>query len=459
MNIKKIFYTLVAALLIGCSLPFSAFATGSDTQAIQATLSAPAKVTDGKISTRQELSGGEVHISAQTPLRYLYIIFWDEPVDFTLTNSDSSTKFEGKFLHRLVELPQGFTSGEMLLSFADNANVSEIAVYTEDSLPDTVQNWEDNNTVADLLLFSTHADDEQLFFSGVLPLYATNKNCEVQVVYFTDHSDNILRRHELLNGLWTVGVTRYPVISPFPDAYSESYDWALSNLKRAGFTEDDALGFQVEQIRRFQPLVILGHDLKGEYGHGQHILNANLLTRAVEAAADSTQFTTSAELYGHYNTPKLYLHLYEQNQVVLDLDTPIDGIGKTPFQLSQAGYACHNTQQGYWFTQWLNGNNGEITKASQIKKYSPCKFGLYRTTVGEDIQKTDLFENLTMRSLIPKPESESEPAINIEQPTGEIAPSTPISNSNLLIIAGFIAFALLIAAIIITKLITRKRKK
>ena len=34
-------------------------------------------------------------------------------------------------------------------------------------------------------------------------------------------------------------------------------------------------------------------------------------------------------------------------------------------------------------------------KATDIKQYSPCWYGLYRSTVGEDVQKQDLFENLT----------------------------------------------------------------
>ncbi|MBQ2273850.1 MAG: hypothetical protein II334_00075, partial [Clostridia bacterium] len=38
--------------------------------------------------------------------------------------------------------------------------------------------------------------------------------------------------------------------------------------------------------------------------------------------------------------------------------------------------------------------NGEIKKASQINTYSPADYGLYRTTVGEDVEKTGFFENI-----------------------------------------------------------------
>lgn len=451
MIFKRIFCVLTVFVL--CITPlFSVSAAENDNVSYK---NVPSSVTDGKISTRAAISEDtEITVNSKNPLKYLYIIFWDNPVNFTITSpiSESSIFSETEFLHCLVELPENFEYG-FTLNFQNAANISEIAVYTEENKPADIQKWENNNTPCDLLLFSTHADDEQLFFSGVLPLYATNENCEVQVVYFTDHSDNIIRRHELLNGLWTVGVTRYPVISPFPDAYSESYSGAVSNLKRAGYSEDDALAFQVEQIRRFKPLVILGHDLNGEYGHGQHILNANLLTKAVLSAADETQFAASSELYGVYDTPKLYLHLYSENQITLDLDTVIEHLGKTPFQLSQDGYACHNTQQGYWFTDWIHGKNNEITKASQIKKYSPCNFGLYRTTVGEDINKNDLFENLTMRSLIPAPQPEPEPEPIIIEPE---APATSQSNRHL---TRFLILPLAAAVLIILFLILKNKIK
>ena len=426
MNVRKIFCVILAFLLIFTSITLSASANGAEVAEIKA----DAALTDKKIKTRSAVSDS-IEISCTAPPDYIYVTFWDVPVDLTISGANEAEHFSGSFLHRLIKLPDVIKDTSLTLTFKATANVSEIEVIFGDTLPEHVQNWEDNNTLADLLLFSTHADDDQLFFAGVLPLYATNESCETQVVYFADHNENLIRRHELLNGLWAVGVTRYPVISPFPDAYSTSYSGALSNLEKSGFSENDALAFQVEQIRKFKPLVILGHDLKGEYGHGQHILNATLLTRAVESAAVESEFADSKDKYGTHDTPKLYLHLYEENPVVLDLDTIIEGIGKTPFELSKIGYACHETQQGYWFTRWLNGNNGEITKAKQIEKYSPCKFGLYRTTVGADVLKTDLFENVTMRSLVPPPEPEPEPIPDTE-PTPDIS-TDPIDHKALLI--------------------------
>lgn len=397
----------------------------------------PNNLTDNKVSTKTEIKA-PLEIS-DTQATYLYIMFWDRPTDFTLANDSEGENFsfKGEFLHQLIEIPKELVGAPFTLTFKSNAKISEIKTFNEKPDDTQVQAWENNGSVCDLLIFSTHADDEQLFFAGVLPLYATDGVTEVQIVYFTDHNNNILRRHELLDGLWEVGIRRYPVISEFPDAYSESYEGALSNLKNAGYTENDALEFQVEQIRKFEPLVIMGHDLKGEYGHGQHILNATLLTRAVEAAADGEQFSDIA--WGTHNTPKLYLHLYGENKIELDLDTPIENTpyerfkGRTPFEISKVGFSKHGTQQGTWFKTWLNGKNGQITKATQINTYSPRKFGLYRSTVGEDVLKNDVFENVTRRALIP-PEPEPEPAPELT-PEPEIPNEKPNTTRTIIVIA------------------------
>lgn len=410
MCFKKFTAALLAFILLLSLFTFSASAADE---------ALPKNLIDNKISTKTEVKNS---LTISNPeATYLYIIFWDKPQDFTLSvEGGKSFEFEGKYLHRLIEIPKELVGTDFCISFKATAKISEIKTFSEKPDDTLVQNWESNDTVCDLLVFSTHADDEQLFFSGVLPLYATDGITEVQIAYFTDHSNNITRRHELLDGLWEVGIRRYPVISEFPDAYSESYDGAVKNLKKAGFSEDDALKWQVEQIRKFEPLVILGHDLKGEYGHGQHILNATLLTRAVEAAANGDEFSDIA--YGTHNTPKLYLHLYNENKIVFDLDTPIVSTSyerfkdKTPFEISKVGFSKHTTQQGTWFKTWLNGSNGQITKASQIKNYSPCKFGLYRSTVGEDILKNDVFENITRRALIePEPEPEEEKQMPVDE--------------------------------------------
>ncbi|MBR3961322.1 MAG: PIG-L family deacetylase [Clostridia bacterium] len=408
---KRIICTLAVLALFLCSLSFPASAAGLD------------YAFDSDVRTRAYIKS--VTLPAEIT-EYVNIIYWETPIDFTVSAGEKSEGFSGEFLHRAVKLSEPF-SGDITITFSETAIVSEIEIA--DKVPENAQFWEKNDGECDLLILSTHADDEQLFFAGVLPLYANNKDCETQVVYFTNHYDWPVRRHEALNGLWAVGVTRYPVWSDFPDAYAASRQTAINNLENAGFSEADALNFQIEQIRRFKPQVILGHDLAGEYGHGQHILNATLLTQAVVLASDGTAHPESAEKYGVHDTPKLYLHLYPENTVTLDLDTPIEGIGKTPYQLSKDGYSKHRSQAEFWFTAWLCGENGEYTSASQIDKYSPTLWGLYHSTVGPDTGKNDIFENLTFRSLQASEPLEQPPSSGTEAPE-QAAPEQGTENSS-----------------------------
>ena len=69
--------------------------------------------------------------------------------------------------------------------------------------------------------------------------------------------------------------------------------------------------------------------------------------------------------------------------------------GKTAYEVSKEGYSKHLSQQWTWFTDWINGKNNNYTKATDIKTYSPVKYGLFYSNVGEDVQKNDMLENIT----------------------------------------------------------------
>ena len=81
-------------------------------------------------------------------------------------------------------------------------------------------------------------------------------------------------------------------MSVFPDLYSESSDrdkalkQALSVYEAQGYTYQDFVDYISRCIRRFKPLVVVSHDLDGEYGHGTHVLCAKALGDALAKAAD-----------------------------------------------------------------------------------------------------------------------------------------------------------------------------
>lgn len=336
----------------------------------------------------------------------LYLLFDLEYGSYTVTDTATGkqiTAGQQGILHDYLDLNAAFgcSPTAVTLDFSSSSvRLSEIFVFSGSNTPSFVQKWQpplEGNT--DILLFATHGDDDQLYFAGLLPLYAKAKGCRVQVVYLTDHRNlTKARTHEMLNGLWSVGVTAYPVFGSFADFRIDDMDATYAEYQDTyGVSREMLQEFVVRQIRRFRPLVAIGHDLNGEYGHGMHRVYADLLTKAVPLVGDPSQFPESADTYGVWQLPKLYLHLYEENPITIDYDTPMEVFdGLSPFQVTQQyGFPCHKTQQWPIFVNWLYGYGREITKASQIKDYNPSQFGLYHSAVGEDVQKNDFLENIT----------------------------------------------------------------
>lgn len=394
----------VLAVLI-CSLVVSAEEpTPSEAEQLEVTVTCQnkntKKLTDGDEVTYVKLGeGSTVNVTAERGISSLYVLFDRIYGEWTLSDgSVTVTCGQNGFLHEYVDVASlfGYSPTSLDMSFDSGApSLSEIFAFADGELPPWVQIWEPPCEEADLVLFSTHSDDEQLFFAGILPYYAGERKLSVEVVYFTTPFTYHDRQHEQLNGLWTVGVRNYPVSGEFIDAFSETAKKAYSDQERRGFSRDDMIAFQVEMIRRFRPHVIVGHDINGEYSHGQHIINCETLMEALPLAADASFDPLSAAEYGVWDTPKTYIHLWKENEIVMDWDKPLEAFGgKTAFEMTQEGFLCHKSQQWTWFRGWIFGKSHKITKASEIKTYSPCRYGLYRTNVGPDVTGGDMFENI-----------------------------------------------------------------
>ena len=68
----------------------------------------------------------------------------------------------------------------------------------------------------------------------------------------------------------------------------------------------------------------------------------------------------------------------------MDWRKPLDAFGgKTAFDIAEAAFACHISQQK---TEY---------KVEDFGPYDNARFGLAFSTVGEDVEKNDFFENLT----------------------------------------------------------------
>ncbi|MBQ9210564.1 MAG: PIG-L family deacetylase [Clostridia bacterium] len=287
---------------------------------------------------------------------------------------------EGIFLSDYLPLPEGTKEFRIANPAGEKKSppmpLAEIHVYGQGELPPEVQVWQKPAEKADLMLVAGHPDDEILWFGGILPRYAGVEKKAVQVCIMVPTLPR--RRLEELDGLWTCGVKNYPVFGHFRDFFSLS-------LKDQYKRWDKTVVYRTVTgwIRRFQPEVVITHDIKGEYGHGAHRACADAVIQGLELAADEKKFPDSYAEYGTWDVPKCYLHLYPENVIDFDWRVPLPEFGgRTAFQVAEAAFACHISQQD---TEY------------KVEDFGPgdCSlFGLYRSLVGPDERHDDLFENL-----------------------------------------------------------------
>lgn len=323
-----------------------------------------------------------LRITSETPFSALYIEWDTTPGTYELAwEGGSLTCGIHGFLHEYIELPEAVQEVIFAFPTQDSRTICNTALYSEGSAPKDVQVWLPPCEEADILLFPTHSDDDVLFFGPLISYYAMEQQLAVQTAFMVDHGWEFERGHERLNGLWEMGVRHYPILGSAPDTGDKNFDFGMIY-----YANSNILQWQIEQIRRFRPLVVIGHDFEGEYGNAGHKVNAYYLAQAIEAAADLEISPESADIWGTWDTPKFYVHLYPENEWYFDVNTPLtsDPAGRTPFQIAQDAFAHHVSQ---------HTGSLRMHQEEDLRQWDCRPFGLYRSLVGPDT-RADVMENI-----------------------------------------------------------------
>lgn len=343
------------------------------------------KLTDESYKTVVAFEKDEtLTVSSDLPMHGLYIKWNNNPKPWTLEAGDVQIECgQNGFLHEYVVIPEG--ASECVMHFSAYESICEISAYSAGTVPGNVQRWEPSLKNADILVFSTHADDEILFLGGVLATYGGEFQKKIQLVYMCEFfTTSSIREHEKLDGVWLTGVRNYPVSGDFRDEYCETLDGA----KRI-YDFDKLKAFITENIRRFKPQVVVTQDENGEYGHGAHLILVDAVKAVIDNTKDATYYPQSAEIFGVWDTPKTYLHIYKENGINMDLRHPVEAFGgKTALEILKEAYKLHVSQQWCWYYVADDYND-----EGRPYKYSCSRFGLYRTTVGPDTGN-DMLENV-----------------------------------------------------------------
>lgn len=414
------------------------------------------RTRDGKVETYSEFDAGEALSFAwpeEAKVRTAYIKWYTLPDSVILvqTSADGAELSREEITQPVYNDCYPVLADARGLSIVSNGGMAicELTLYSEGTLPEEVHDWQPPVQKADLLVVSAHCDDEFIYFGGTIPYYAGERGLAVQVAYMAN--GDRARVDEALNGLWYAGVRNSPVFLPLKDVYTETLRLALLN-----WNEEETTATLVSLIRRFQPEVIVTHDLNGEYGHGAHMATATCMLNAVPLAADDAADTTSAAQFGMWQVQKLYLHLYDQNKITMDWNVPLDAFsGKTALEVANEAYHMHVSQLDYHSDVYGEG------------EFSSLEFGLAYTVVGQDEAKNDFFEHIDPARLtnyvaptptatpLPTPAQTAEPA-STPAPEKE----APMQNGiSVFLIAGISAFAAAFAAAIAVVLLRKKKNK
>jgi LmbE family N-acetylglucosaminyl deacetylase len=354
---------------------------------------------DNNETTYLKYSQAVITVHAGEPIGGIYIKFDRTPPSWTLWfNGMYQSCGTYGFLHEFQKV-DSTSASQLTLSFPKEVSIADIFIFSLGSKPPAnVQVWRPAWGRCDLMLLSAHSDDDQLFFAGAVP-DAVARGAEVQVCFFTNHWNTHSRPHELLNGLWTCGLTRYPVIGPFTDTgrgYSE--EQGLQLFASLGFTYDDMVRHQTMLLRKYKPQIVLAHDILGEYGHSAHIIDSHALRDAALVSNDASHYPELAQTFGTWNVPKIYIHLYWEGEIDFEIDTPLSYFGgKTAYQVSQDAFRCHISQMGTRYRYWLLGTaDNPVTNSYGFPMYSPRYYGLWRSLVGADSVKKHFYENISL---------------------------------------------------------------
>lgn len=404
MNTRRFLFLFILLALL--ALPFLAAAEEAQDLTAQCTIAASSKenritrLSDRNYSTAfktetQRTPSVTVTAPKDAPVYGLYLCFGDKLYPWEIQakrKGEWQTVYqsEGLYAHEYAPLPEGETEMRLLLISEKKKAIvlNELYAFGPGDLPAFVQQWQPAPEKADLLVLSAHPDDEILFFGGTIPTYAGEKGLNVVVAYMT--SGNNARRSELLNGLWEMGVRTYPEIGPFWDKFSRQLQSAYSEWGKS-----KVYAFVVQLLRRYQPEVVVTHDVNGEYGHGAHRVCADAMQHCVITAADPEKFSDTAEKYGVWQVKKLYLHLYQENAVEMDWDQPLSAFGgRTAYEVAKDGYGWHVSQHEMGQKNPDTGKFEVFVVEPRESKYSCYRFGLAYTAVGPDVEKNNFMENI-----------------------------------------------------------------
>ena len=296
---------------------------------------------------------------------------------------------------------------KLVLYFAKGGmSLFHISIYEAGTLPEAfTYDWELMPDHLDYLLVSTHPDDDILFLGTVHPILGQEQGYRGTTAFVT--ASTRVRVTEGLAGVWTDGGRIQPTFMGFRDI-SQSKRAEQSHL----FPADKLTLALVQLFRRCRPLVVFTQDEWGEYGHWQHKVVSSCVRKAAALAADPTYDPASVETYGTWQVQKVYLHLWQEDPLIFDMDVPLASMGgKTAFEAATESFFKHASQQNG--RHYVHPTGGD---------YAPNRFGMAYGVVPAGDSAFDNIDETLLSSYVPPTPTPEPTATPTPVPTPEPTP-------------------------------------
>ena len=375
---KKFVAMLVCGLMI-CLLPGVAFAdqsnTGSTDIPVGVRITLPAgtserayRLTDNFVGSRVPLSGGaEVAISPERTAGVLVLSWYIVPQSYTITQIDASgavlseeTRTDG-MLRGVV--PLDAACKEIRVSVLSDCALGDVAAYATGASGIATRAFQPTPMQADLLIITAEPGLEFDELGALIPVYAKERGMQVAVLYVSDYGKRE-RALEALDGLSEAGYDVYPIFGGFTCDNYDSY-----HMASIGFDREILTDYLKVQIALLNPKVIVTHSLADSSGARRFTGECALNAARASAGVSKCYTFGSAES----TTP-----------TVIDMNVPLNAYdGKTAAEVAQSAYDMHLSRSVF-------GQEIDLTSG----------YTLSYSTVGDDKQKNDLFENIDTFSLI-----------------------------------------------------------
>lgn len=264
----------------------------------------------------------------------LYIAWYTAPEAALLEYLDatdevlSSEAASPDLLNAFYVLPDGCAS--VRITGARAFAISELTVYDSATAPESLCLLGAQGAHPAVMLVAAHTGDEDYYFGSLLPFLRSGN---VAVVFMMSYSRTA--QQEAMEQLCALGCRTQPVFAGF--TYYRSY---MDSKGMYGLVDKKEItAYFLALLRRYQPDVIVTHDIAGEDGDCTHVLAATQVQLAAEQAADETKYSPSTADYGVWQVKAVYQHREAGSVKLYDTTLPLAAFGgKSALELAQEGF-------------------------------------------------------------------------------------------------------------------------